>query len=303
MKISVRLWLRWAIILGNNFATTEADIVAMATRMASAGTLAGMTESDILGLSAAMSSVGIEAEAGGSAMSKLITDMQVAAETGNDSLEDFASVSEMTSEQFADAFQNNAANALYSFIDGLNDVERNGETATVILEDMGITEVRLSNAVKSLAANNGGLADAIQLSGEAWEENTALANEAEKRYGTLESRLTITKNAANNLKVAIGDDLNPVIGEFADMGTDALTWMTGFVEEHPVVTAAMTGVSAAIGVAAVSVGGFTFAVNVLKPAVEKLTLAMSKNPLFLGISIGATAIAGIAAFATVLSNS
>lgn len=288
------------VALGNNFATTEADIVAMATRMASAGTLAGMTESDILGLSAAMSSVGIEAEAGGSAMSKLMTDMQVAVETGNDSLEDFASVAGMTSEQFADAFQNNAANALYAFIDGLNDVERNGETATVILENMGITEVRLSNAVKSLATNSEGLADAVDLAGEAWDENTALANEAEKRYGTLESRLTITKNAANNLKVAIGDDLTPVIGEFADMGTNALNWMTGFIEEHPKVTAGITAGAVAVGVLAVGIGGFTLAVNIAKPAVEKLTIAMTACPLFLPLTVGAGLTAGVIAFTKVV---
>ncbi|MGN1085401.1 MAG: phage tail tape measure protein, partial [Porcipelethomonas sp.] len=288
------------VALGNNFATTEADIVAMATRMASAGTLAGMTESDILGLSAAMSSVGIEAEAGGSAMSKLMTDMQVAVETGNDSLEDFASVAGMTSKQFADAFQNKAVNALYAFIDGLNDVERNGETATVILENMGITEVRLSNAVKSLATNSEGLADAVDLAGEAWDENTALANEAEKRYSTLESRLTITKNAANNLKVAIGDVLPPAIGEFADTGTNVLNWMTGFVEEHPKVTAGITAGAVALGVLAVGIGGFTLAVNIAKPAVEKLTIAMTACPLFLPLTVAAGLTAGVIAFTKII---
>ena len=51
--------------LGNNFATTESEIVAMGMRLASAGKLAGLTEPEIMALAAAMSSVGIEAEAGG----------------------------------------------------------------------------------------------------------------------------------------------------------------------------------------------------------------------------------------------
>ena len=285
------------VALGNNFATTEADIVAMATRMASAGTLAGMTESDILGLSAAMSSVGIEAEAGGSAMSKLMTDMQVAVETGNDSLEDFASVAGMTSEQFADAFQNNAVNALYAFIDGLNDVERNGETATVILENMGITEVRLSNAVKSLATNSEGLADAVDLAGEAWDENTALANEAEKRYSTLESRLTITKNAANNLKVAIGDALNPTVGELAEVGTKAMVWMTDFAEENPVIVSSLSGVVISLGLATGAVTAYTIATKAAD-AVSKAfntTLSASKIGLIItGIAAAGAAIGGSA---------
>lgn len=280
------------VALGNNFATTEADIVEMSTRMASAGTLAGMSESDILGLSAAMSSVGIEAEAGGSAMSKLMTDIQVAVETGNSSLEDFASVAGVSCEQFADMFEHRAVDALYSFIDGLNDVERNGETATVILENMGISEVRLSNAVKSLANNSSGLAAAVSLAGEAWEENTALANEANTRYGTLESRLTMTQNAANNLKIAIGDTLTPTIGAFADMGTSALTWMTDFAEKHPVVVEGITGITVAgagfIGTVTVAAA----AVKALNIVTNTFNLTLSKTKV--GLIIGGVATAGAA---------
>lgn len=280
------------VALGNNFATTEADIVEMSTRMASAGTLAGMSESDILGLSAAMSSVGIEAEAGGSAMSKLMTDIQVAVETGNSSLEDFASVAGVSCEQFADMFEHRAVDALYSFIDGLNDVERNGETATVILENMGISEVRLSNAVKSLANNSSGLAGAVSLAGEAWEENTALAIEANTRYGTLESRLTMTQNAANNLKIAIGDTLTPTIGAFADMGTSALTWMTDFAEKHPVVVEGITGITVAgagfIGTVTVAAA----AVKALNVVTNTFNLTLSKTKV--GLIIGGVATAGAA---------
>ena len=58
--------------LGNNFATTEEDIVKMATRLASTGDLVGLSESQIMALSTAMSAVGIKAESGGSTMSKLL---------------------------------------------------------------------------------------------------------------------------------------------------------------------------------------------------------------------------------------
>ncbi|WP_294593299.1 phage tail tape measure protein, partial [uncultured Streptococcus sp.] len=52
------------VALGNNFSTTESDIISMANRLAASGTLAGLTNQEILGLATAMSSVGIEAEAG-----------------------------------------------------------------------------------------------------------------------------------------------------------------------------------------------------------------------------------------------
>lgn len=68
--------------LGNNFATTEADIVAMGMRLAGAGAQIGLSQSEIMGFAAALSSVGIEAEMGGSAFSTAMVKMQVACETG-----------------------------------------------------------------------------------------------------------------------------------------------------------------------------------------------------------------------------
>lgn len=70
--------------LGNNYATTEADIMSMATRLAGAGSQVGLSQGEILGLATALSSVGIEAEMGGSAFSKAMIKMQVAVETGFD---------------------------------------------------------------------------------------------------------------------------------------------------------------------------------------------------------------------------
>lgn len=68
--------------LGNNFATTEQEILAMATRMGATADLAGFSSAEILAFSAALSSVGINAEAGGSAAGKLMKKMQLAAEVG-----------------------------------------------------------------------------------------------------------------------------------------------------------------------------------------------------------------------------
>lgn len=74
--------------LGNNYATTEADIMSMATRLSGAGAQIGLSQGEILGFATALSSVGIEAEMGGSAFSKAMIKMQVAAETGFDQVID-----------------------------------------------------------------------------------------------------------------------------------------------------------------------------------------------------------------------
>lgn len=55
-------------------------------RLAGAGKQVGLTEGEVLGLATALSSVGIEAEMGGSAISKAMIKMQNAVELGGDKL-------------------------------------------------------------------------------------------------------------------------------------------------------------------------------------------------------------------------
>lgn len=51
------------VSLGNNFATTERDIVSFAERILGAGSIVGLTAQQVLAISTAFTSVGIEAEA------------------------------------------------------------------------------------------------------------------------------------------------------------------------------------------------------------------------------------------------
>lgn len=70
--------------VGNNMATTESKVSAMSQRIAAAGTQVKMSQADILGWSGAMSSLGIEAEAGGSAFSTIISKIDaVVSKSGN----------------------------------------------------------------------------------------------------------------------------------------------------------------------------------------------------------------------------
>lgn len=214
--------------LGNNFATTELDIVEMATRLAATGELAGLSEAQIMALATAMSSVGIEAESGGSTMSKLLKKIQIAVETESDLLEDYASVANMTTEEFSTAFEKDAVVALSAFIDGLNDTERNGASAIVMLDEMGLTEIRLSNTILSLANSHGVMSNAIDTANKAWDENNALAEEASRRYETTESKLSMLKNAVTVLGIEAFDEIEEPLKEGIDWLTDAVIDFTEF---------------------------------------------------------------------------
>lgn len=212
--------------LGNNMATTESDIVSMGMRVAAAGHQVGLSESDIMAYSAALSSVGIEAEAGGTAFSKLLVNMQLASETGKD-LKEYAKVAGMTGQEFKKAFQEDATTAINAFLYGLNDAEQNGKSAIAVLTDMGITEVRLRDTLIR-AANASELFDnALDISNEAWEENVALTNEAAQRYATLESQTGILKNKITDIGISVYDDLRPGLTDVVILENEFVDSMAG----------------------------------------------------------------------------
>ena len=111
------------VALGNNGASTERDIVLMAQRIAGAGKIVGLSEGEVLGLANALASVGIEVEAGGTAISTIMTDMAKAVSTGSDDLARFASVAGMSAAEFSRAFEADPASAFASFVEGLGDEE------------------------------------------------------------------------------------------------------------------------------------------------------------------------------------
>lgn len=213
--------------LGNTSATTESEIANMAMRLAGAGSQVGMSVSDILGISAALSSLGLQAEAGGSAISRVLTDMQLAVETGNESLQQFADVAGMTSAEFVAAFNEDAAGALAAFISGLGS---GTQSATQLLDQMGITEVVITDTLKRASNAEDLFASSIENANRAYEENVALTNEAEKRNQTMASRLTMVKNRVDTAARSLGNTLMPVLEEVAEKVGEAADWFASLDE-------------------------------------------------------------------------
>jgi len=221
---NVDRWGSTIVSLGNNMATTESKIADMALRLAAAASQAGMAESEILAIAGTFSSLGMEAQAGGSAVSRIMTDITLAVETGSDELDNYAQVAGMSAKAFADAWKTDAAGALVTFVEGLSDVERTGKSATLILAEMEITEQRTSDALRRAAGAGDLFRDALDMAGTAWEENSALAEEAAKKYETTASQIQLLKNEATDLAIEFGDMLLPSLRELIKTGGDALTW-------------------------------------------------------------------------------
>lgn len=326
--------------LGNNFATTESEITAMGLRLAGAGHQVGMSEAQIMGFAAALSSVGIEAEAGGSAFSKVMVEMQLAVENGANAfagleslsqqtgvsmeqvssavrnggkelkntagamgltskelktmhkeatdasgkLNDFAEVAGMSAEQFSKAFKEDASGAIIKFIEGLGKTKEHGQSAIAVLDDMGITEVRLRDSLLRAAGASDVFKSAVDRGTKAWGENTALTEEANKRYETTESQLKMLKNEAVDVGITFGGPLVKVLRDALQATKPMIKTVTNLAEsfsnadpktQQTIVK--MIALTVAMGPAIKLTGTLTKGVGFLGKGFVETMAAMSKK--------------------------
>ena len=301
--------------LGNKFATTESSIMEMSLRLAAAGHQVGLSEAQILGFAAALSSVGIEAEMGGSAFSKALVKMEVAAATGGEALEDFARVSGLTAEGFKSLFENDPAAAFQAFITGLSRMDEEGISAIATLSDIGIAEVRLRDTLLRAVNANELFARTQDVAINAWQENTALTVEAGKRYATTESRLINLKNTALLFAQQIGDDLNPTIQSLIDGAGDLMEGFLDMDEAQRMQIIRMAAYAAAAGPVLLALGKVSKGVGALSTGIGKFVTAvgkagggwsgflsvLGKSPA-VWLAVAAAAVAGTVALADYLSG-
>ena len=257
------------VALGNNFATTESDIVEMAQRLAASGKIAGLSETDIFALATAMSSVGIKAEAGGTAMTQTLTNIAQKVDAYNngttDALDSIAYVAGTSAEDFAKAWKGKPIDALQAFVSGLGRLNEEEESTYALLDDMKMSGIRQANMLQSLALASDVLTDAVQLSNDAYEENSALQKEAETRYSTTERQVMGAQQAFDNLKVELGETLLPVLTDLLKIVKDIIDWFSNLDDGTKETIAKFLLFTATLGPVITAISGIITAVGTLIP--------------------------------------
>lgn len=287
------------VALGNSFATNESSIVEMSNRLASAGTIAGLSTTDVLALAAAMSSVGIEAEAGGTAMTQTLTSISQAVSAGGDDLNRLAQVSGKTAQEFAAEWKASPVTALQEFISGLSEMNAAGVDTYAILDELGMSGIRQSNMLQSLALASDQLTSAINVSNQAYIENAALTDEAEKRYQTFNSQLSQTKEMASNVAIQFGEIMMPYVQKLVEKIQSLVQWfgnLDGKTQEMIVkiglIVAAIGPAISIVGTIISTIGSISTAVGaVIKLGPTILAMITSIQAVITGTLI--PAIAGI----------
>ena len=267
------------------------------TNVASAGVQGTLRELEIL------------ADTNSKAFGELASDFGMTSEElknlmGNSKdLENFSNVAGMTGEQFRQAFQEDATGALLAFIEGLQDAEQNGQSAIAVLDEMGITEVRMRDALLRAAGAGDVFRESLELGTKAWEENTALTNEAEQRYATMKSQLSILKNNLVDLGISIGEVLMPYLEKWMEWAKNAIEKFSGLSEGAKENIVFYGLIAAAIGPVLFAMGELIISITAIIGAFKTLdSLAAVKWIGTLASAIWTTAIPALGGFWTALTG-
>lgn len=203
--------------LGNKGASTEAQILEIASRSGAGAGLIGIAADKTLGWASAVANLGVQTEAGGSALQQFFLQAQKNL-TIDERLALMADTAGMTGKAFKKAFGEDATGALQTFLQGLGKLPAAARLS--VLDDAGFKGIRLQRVLLGLAGDSDNLTKSLNTASDAWEKNTALNEEFGKRAATTESALRIL---VNNVRIAantIGSELLPVLrdlsAEFVD---------------------------------------------------------------------------------------
>lgn len=111
------------------------------------------------------------------------------------------------------------------------------------------------------------------------------AGATEKAYSTMADTTDKSKqrmeNAFNNLKISVGDVLNPALTQVYEGFTGVFAGMSDFVDEYPAVVAAISAIAVGVGGFTGALAAYNLATTAAKFVTEAFTATLAANPYVL----------------------
>lgn len=195
---------------------SASGIVSFAQSIAPMAQQAGLGESAVLGISGAFAKLGDDGYSAGTAVNKILTDMNQSVREGSNQLTNYSQLVGMTASQFRKLYVANPAGALTRVT---NAIANAGPQGQYQLENLGLDGVRTQRALLELA-NSGGLGQSISTAVGAYG-NGSTAKAAATAFSSLDDTLTKVRTSTGELAATLGapllTPLNAVTGVFNKM--------------------------------------------------------------------------------------
>ncbi|WPZ33229.1 phage tail tape measure protein [Thalassobaculum sp. OXR-137] len=274
------------VALGNNAAASESEIARVATQVAQATAIFGVSAGEAAGFGAALRSVGVQAELGGSAVGRTFRAIEESIRGGGQRFRELAEITGIAGDQLRQTFEQDATSVFVSFVEGVGAAVESGESAAEVLERFGLQGEELLKVLPTLAVNSDQLSRFLGIVADETRNTTALNEEYLRSAQTLSSQLALTGNALDEIAASLGsalapaiveatDDLRSFVQEAVDSGDvaatfDAVAYAVGALSSNLDILAATVGVGIFARMRP-GIVGVLQSINALVPAVASST--------------------------------
>ncbi len=287
--------------LSNTTTATAGDLLNLGQRIAGAGKLFGLTADEVLGLSATLTDVGVSAELGGTAISKVMLGMTKDSDA-------FAKAVGLSMEEFSILVRDKPVEALQSFIGALGELDKAAKIKA--LDDLKLTSSGTVQTMLKLSGATDTLTKNLKTAGDEWKRNTSLQKEYDVFSEGFNAQMEKVGNTVKKLAYKIGEELLPALKK---AGEDFAKWVNSldeaklaeFGEDIAGVATALANVAGAVGSFVTAIGSFATsyptlskgllglivalkAINILLPTVGTAMVAMGGKSAALGVASAAT---------------
>lgn len=242
--------------------------------------------------------------------SQVFTEISAAVDSSSKHVKDFADVLEMSADQFKKAWAEDPWKVFDQYTNALGEMSEESESASVILDEVKLSGVRVAQTLLKVAGNGDVVKNAIADANEEWERNTALSEKASKVYETSTSKMYSSLESLKQAGANLGEAVMPVfeeavekIGDFSDFVSTLspqtmklIAGVLGFTAALSPTTKAISKTTSALGKVIESYDNFKKKANDAAGSSNILISALGKiSPAALGVTSAVGALAAAVA--------
>lgn len=281
--------------LGANSSANTGFITEFTSRVAGMAMQAKISQTDIMGYASALSQAGVEGEVASGVFAQFVTKMFTDPAK-------FAKAAGLDIQAFTNLLKTDANQAILQFLKSMQ--QKGGfDQLAPMLKSLKMQGTQAIPVLTSMAAKLTELKEAQDLAAKAYEEGTSIINEFDNANSSAAAKLEQEEKKLNDVKVALGQELMPIIAGSINLGTTVLkviTKLIKFANDYKLVILALTTTigyyTVAAKAAAIKTALFTAATNAARIATFAFNVVVKANPIGLMVGALATAVAWLTTY-------
>jgi len=199
--------------VSDNSSASAANLVEYSQRIAGVGKTFGLTADEVIAFGATLKDVGISAELGGTALSKVMLEMIR-------NVDGFAKASGVSLEEFSTLIKDKPVKALELFLTSLSKLDKSAKVQ--VLDDLKLKSSGATQTILKLSDGMDLLTKNLNTAKTEWKSNTALMKSYTTASSGFDAQMDTFKNQIKELAYKVGVELLPYI---QDLAKDTGKWV------------------------------------------------------------------------------